>query len=274
MEIDRVGKWLVGAERRPLTERPVRPVLVVTPDVGDEHVLEVAAAEDQQPVEALAADAADPALGMGARLRRPYRRFDDVDAFGAEDLVELAAELAVSITDQELRADALVVELHQQVARLLGDPAAVRVGGDPREPDASGRELDEEQDIEAPQEDRVDGEKVARQDARRLPTKKLAPARLEPPRGRLDPRLFQDRPDRARRQLDSEPAQLALDPPVPPARVLAREPHHTLTHLGCSRRASGTPVRIRPAARNQLTVPAQKRRRRYEARPPPCLPWQ
>src|SRR5436190_24398317 len=72
-------------------------------DVGDEHVVEVAAAEDQQPVEALTADAADPALGMGARLRRPYRRFDDVDAFGAEDLVEFAAELAVSITDQELR---------------------------------------------------------------------------------------------------------------------------------------------------------------------------
>src|SRR6266511_1460312 len=128
MEIDRVGKWLVGAERRPLTERPVRPVLVVTPDVGDEHVLEVAAAEDQQPVEALAADAADPALGMGARLRRPYRRFDDVDAFGAEDLVELAAELAVSITDQELRADALVVELDQEqdVAALRKSVSTVR----------------------------------------------------------------------------------------------------------------------------------------------------
>jgi hypothetical protein len=81
-------------------------MLVEMPDVCDEHVLEVAAAEDQQPVEALSADAADPALGMGARLRRPYRRFDEVDPFGAEDLVELAAELAVSITDQELRADA------------------------------------------------------------------------------------------------------------------------------------------------------------------------
>jgi len=32
----------------------------------------------------------------------PRRRSDHLDAFGAEDLVEPAAELAVSITDQEL----------------------------------------------------------------------------------------------------------------------------------------------------------------------------
>jgi hypothetical protein len=118
-EIDRVGEWLVVAERRPLPERPVRPMFIVMPDVSDENVVEVAAAKDQQPVEAVASEAADPAFGMGARLRRPNRRFDDVDAFRAEDLVEFAAELAVAITDQELRADAFVVELHHQVARLL-----------------------------------------------------------------------------------------------------------------------------------------------------------
>src|SRR5438105_3021207 len=126
-------------------------MLVEMPDVGDQHVLEVAATEDQQPVETLPTDAADPAPGMGARLRRAYRRFDDADAFRAEDVVELAAELAVSITDQELRADAVVVELHQQVARLLGYPATVRVGRDPREADASGCQLDDEQNVEAPQ---------------------------------------------------------------------------------------------------------------------------
>src|SRR5215212_2968800 len=233
-------------------------------DVGDEHVVEVAAAEDQQPVEALTADAADPALGMGARLRRPYRRFDDVDAFGAEDLVGLAAELAVSITDQELRADALVVELHQQVACLLGHPAAVRASRDPGEVDASGRELDEEQDVEAFEEERFDGEEVAFEDARRLLTEELRPARLDPPRRRLDPGLLQDRPDRARRQRDPEPYQLALHPPVPPARVLAREPHHELAYLRSRRRPPRRPVPIRPAARDQLAVPAQDRRRRDE----------
>src|SRR6266508_1170821 len=131
---------------------------------------------------------------MCSCLRRPYRRFDDADAFGAEDLVELAAELAVSITDQEPRPDALVIERHHQVARLLGYPMTVGIGGDPSEANASGRKLDEKQNVEALQEERVDGEEVALQDARRLLAKELAPVLLEPPRRRLDTGLFQIRP--------------------------------------------------------------------------------
>jgi hypothetical protein len=87
-----------------------------------DHEFEVAAAEDQEPVEALAADAADPALGVRSRLRRPYRRFDHTDALGAEDLVEVTSELAVAVTDEKMRADILVVEFHQQVARLVSHP--------------------------------------------------------------------------------------------------------------------------------------------------------
>jgi len=158
----------------------------------------VAAANDQQPVEALAADAADPPLGMCPRLRRPHRRLDQPDAFGAEDLVELAGELAVSVADEESRPDFFVVELHQQVACLLGHPRAVRVGRDPGQVHAPGRELDKEQDIRPFEEDRVDGEEVALENARRLCSEELRPARLEPVRRRLDPFLTQDRPDRAR----------------------------------------------------------------------------
>ena len=75
-------------------------MLVEVLDVRDEHMLEVALADDQRPVEALPADAADPALGVGSRFRRSYRSFDDANTFGAEDLVELATELAVTITDR------------------------------------------------------------------------------------------------------------------------------------------------------------------------------
>src|SRR5262249_53399666 len=140
-EIDYLGERLPVIERRPLPERSVRPMLVEMPNVRDEHVPEVAAAEDQQPVEALAADAADPALGVRSCLRRPHRRLDHPDALGAEDFVELTGELAVAVTYEKPRADAVVVELHQQVARLLADPAAVRVGGDPGQVDATSREL-------------------------------------------------------------------------------------------------------------------------------------
>jgi uncharacterized membrane protein YgcG len=60
-------------ERRPLGERAVRPVFVVVLGIDADDALEVAAAEDQQPVEALAAQAFDPALGVRTRSRRPYR---------------------------------------------------------------------------------------------------------------------------------------------------------------------------------------------------------
>src|SRR5215211_1058483 len=128
----------------------------------------MAPADDEEPVEALPADAAHPAFGVRSRLRRPYRRLDDTDAFGAEDLIEVTAELAVAVTDEKPRPDAVVVEVHQQVAHLLGHPAAVRVGRDPGQVDAPSRQLDEEQNVEALQEQRVDGEEVALEDARRL----------------------------------------------------------------------------------------------------------
>src|SRR5262245_61078617 len=90
------------------------------------------------------------------------------------------------------------------------------------------------------------------------------PGLLEPLGSRFDPSFPEDRPDRACRQLDSEPDQLSLDSAISPARVLLREPDDELADLGRLRRASGTPMRIRPAPRDQLTVPAQKRRRRHE----------
>jgi hypothetical protein len=54
----------------PNCERAVRPMPVVVTGVDAKHVLELAAAEDEQQVEALAAHAADPALGVCVRVRR------------------------------------------------------------------------------------------------------------------------------------------------------------------------------------------------------------
>jgi hypothetical protein len=134
--------------------------------------------------------------------------------------------------------------------------------------DATARHLDEEQDVEPLEEHGVNGEEVALHDACRVPAQKLRPARLKPPRRRLDPRAAQDRPDSAGRQRDTKPDQLALDTPVPPARILLRQPQHQLAHFHPRRRTTGTAVRIRPATRDQLTMPAQKRRRRHHERRP------
>jgi hypothetical protein len=66
------GSWTgrVGGIGRQERESAVWTLAVVMGGVGAEHVLEVAAAEDQYPVEALGADGADEALGVGVCLWR------------------------------------------------------------------------------------------------------------------------------------------------------------------------------------------------------------
>jgi hypothetical protein len=68
---DARGHGLVWRLKR---ERAVRPVLVVVGGVEAEHLLEVAAADDQDPVEALAAEGADPTLGERIRIWSSDRR--------------------------------------------------------------------------------------------------------------------------------------------------------------------------------------------------------
>ena len=57
-----------GSVRRLKPERPVGTVAVVMLDVDPQDLLEMASADDQQPVQALGADRADPALRVGVRL--------------------------------------------------------------------------------------------------------------------------------------------------------------------------------------------------------------
>jgi hypothetical protein len=56
-------------------ERAVRPGAVVVAHVDAKNVLELAAADDQDPVETFAADAADPALDVRVRVRRTNRGY-------------------------------------------------------------------------------------------------------------------------------------------------------------------------------------------------------
>ncbi len=55
----------------------MRPVTVVMIDVDAEHLLELSPADDQDPVETVTSDGADPALG------KPTQRSANAFAFGA-----------------------------------------------------------------------------------------------------------------------------------------------------------------------------------------------
>jgi hypothetical protein len=119
----------------------MRALAVVMDRVAAEYVLEVAAADAQQPVETVGADGRDETFGVGVGLWCADRCLDDVDSFAAEDLVEGGAEFAVAVVDQE--PDALKEAREAEVARLLRDPRARRVAGAAREVDAAAPELDE-----------------------------------------------------------------------------------------------------------------------------------
>src|SRR6266511_4972435 len=96
--------------------------------IDTELVLEMTAAQDQDPIQAVGADRPHPALGVGVRVWRLDRRADHLDALQAKDLVEAATELPVAIVDQQPER-LLIAELHDQVARLLGRPASIRIRG-------------------------------------------------------------------------------------------------------------------------------------------------
>ena len=244
-------------------------MLVVVADVGREDSFEVPAVDDQEPVEALAADGADPPFDEGVRARRPYRCADRPDALGAEHLVEGGGELAVAVVDQEPDRLRPFDERLDDVPRLLGRPLTGRVRGDARQIHLPGREFDEHECVEPPEQHGVDGEEVAGDDPAGLGSQELPPRLRRPARRGLDPGLLQDRPHGAGRDPDTESGELALDPPVAPTRVLPRQPHDQRTDTSVGRGPARPPMRIRPTAREQRAVPATDRLRPHEHAAPP-----
>jgi hypothetical protein len=105
-------RWLlVGRLER---ERAVRPVSVGVGGVEADHVLEVAAVDDQDPVQALAAEGAEPTLGVGVRVWGSDGRADDLHVLAAKDLIESVTEFAVAVVEQEPEGLLPVGEEHQQ----------------------------------------------------------------------------------------------------------------------------------------------------------------
>jgi hypothetical protein len=65
-----IGGWI----RRFQSERSVRTMGVVVGGVDPQDLLQMASSDDQQPVQALGADGANPALGVGVRVECLHRR--------------------------------------------------------------------------------------------------------------------------------------------------------------------------------------------------------
>jgi hypothetical protein len=184
-------------------------------------------------------------------------------------VIEAAVELPVAIVDQEPEWLLAIVERHQQVARLLGCPRAGRVRHAGDELDPAALERDEKEDVDPSQPGGLDGtEEITGKRRRSVLTQELPPRELASLRRRRQPMAPKNRAHRCRRHADTEAPQLADDPPVTPARVLASEPHNQRLGATIDRRPSLASARIRPAPPDQLAVPAQQRRRTHrQARP-------
>ena len=107
------GWWI----RRLQPERPMGTVDVVMLNVDPKDLLQVAAPNDQQPVQALGPDHADPALGIGVGVGCLHRRDAHVSAVRTKDVVERAGELGVAVAEQDPQLSrSLVSQQQQQIA--------------------------------------------------------------------------------------------------------------------------------------------------------------
>ena len=177
--------------------------------------------------------------------------------------------LLVAVVDQEPHP--LEQARGAEVARLLGHRGAARIGGAARQVHAAACEFDAEEQVEAAQRDRLDGEEVAGEHAGGLLAQELRPARPRAPRRRPKPVGKQDAPDRARRDTQAQLQQLAGDPRVAPARVLPCEAQSELADAIIDRRTAAVSTRLRPLAAHELPVPAQKRLWRHDQATPAWL---
>jgi hypothetical protein len=122
------------------------PMGVVVSLVLGEERHQMSAARHQGEVQQLVPDCSDEPLGEGVGLWSADRRQDHPGILSSEHLVERACELGVAVTDQE--PDVIQSAFDREVARLLGDPQAIRVRGHPDDPDPPCPDLDQEQHVE------------------------------------------------------------------------------------------------------------------------------
>ena len=244
--------------RRSQPERPVRAMGVVVLGVDAQDPLQMPSPGDQEPVQTLGADCANPPLRVGVGVGRPHRCHQHLGALGPKHVVEAAAELGVTVTDEEAHPPAALAKRQQQVAGLLGDPGAVRVGRHPGQVDSAGVQFDEEQHVQPPQPYGVDGEEVARDDPRCLLAQERPPRGARTPRRRVEAVAVQHRADRGRRDPDTQADQLALDALIAPARVLPGQPDDQLLDLRVQRWPAD-PVWVGPRTGDQPPMPAQQR---------------
>jgi hypothetical protein len=115
----------------------------------------------------------------------------------------------------------------------------------------------QEQHVQPPQPDGVDGEEVAGEDPGGLLAQERPPGRAGPSRSRVEPVAAQRGADRGGRGLDTKVEQLAPDALVAPAGILGGQADDQLLDIWVEWGTPGSTMGIGPRPFDQLPVPAQ-----------------
>ena len=139
-------------------------MLVVVGLVLTQHPQEMPLIPDQGAAGQLPPASADPPLHDRVRPGCLHRARENADVRGMQDLAEGSGELGVAVTDQELDRLKLAVQVHQQVAGLLGHPRAGGVRRDAEDADAPAGVLNHREDTAGRAIAQTDGEEARGQD--------------------------------------------------------------------------------------------------------------
>jgi hypothetical protein len=159
-----------------LVESLVRPTLVVEGGVRRQYPLQMALVQDEQVVQALAAGAADPALGIPIRLRAVRRCVQDLQPFAAEGGVKRLRELPIAVVQHDPGRQCALLQAPGDVACLLGHPGSGWVGGTAGEIDPPSSYLDEEEHNDGLEESALDAEEARSEHLFLIVAEKAAPA--------------------------------------------------------------------------------------------------
>jgi hypothetical protein len=115
-----IGTW------RTKLECSMWPAAVVVGAVPREDASQVPFAEDQDAVGEFGSGGQNESFGEAVRSRTARWNLHGVDPDAGEDGVERGGELACSVADEELERGDTIVEVHQQIAGVLGGPGSGR----------------------------------------------------------------------------------------------------------------------------------------------------
>jgi hypothetical protein len=143
---------------------------------------------------------------------------------------------------------------------LRHGPLAGGIRGDPAEVHPASAVLDEHQDVQSSPQHGVHVQEIDREDPGGLSRKELPPGRTRAARRRIDARGAEDLPAGGRRDRPAEFHQFAVDPAVPPPRILPRQASDKAGNARDRRRAAGrAPLARVIFPRGQFAVPGQER---------------